>query len=191
MDVLFGKERAYRLRSEMDGAPSQYKEAAVIEAMCHALNENGDLFVLPFCFRNANGTISHHLIFLSKHILGYEIMKEIMARQSSTMAQGVPNFEYNPACETQHILMEYTRPIEDLAAMLQQDFAGKTLKMVDLYHSHHVGKPFIKANYKDALIRLEQENKIIANPPKEKRKKRGSKPTFADDVAVTFPKRGE
>jgi hypothetical protein len=158
--------------------------------MCQALNENRDRYVLPFCFRDANGTISHHLIFVSKHILGYEIMKEIMARQSSTMAQGVPTFEYNPACETQHILMEYTRPIDDLAAILQQEFNGKTMKMVDLYRSHHVGKPFIKANYKDALIKLEVENKIIANPPKEKRKKRAGKATFADDVVVTFPTKG-
>ena len=54
--------------------------------------------VLPFGFTNERGTrTSHHLIFVSKHFKGYEIMKGVMASESSSSTQGVPSFRYNPA----------------------------------------------------------------------------------------------
>jgi len=43
------------------------------------------------------------------------------------------------------------------------------------------------ASGEDALSRLEGEGKIVANPPANKRRKRGGKVTFADNVRVTFP----
>ena len=40
---------------------------------------------------------SHHLIIVSKHFRGYEIMKETIAKESSSAEHGVASFEYNPA----------------------------------------------------------------------------------------------
>jgi hypothetical protein len=60
------------------------------------------------------------------------------------------------------------------------------MTMCDVYVSHNVGRRYIKKNYKDVLTKLEQEGRIIADPPAGKRR-RG---TFAGGVRVTFPPRG-
>ena len=65
----------------------------------------GGKYVLPFAFKNETGTrTSHHLIFVSKHPLGYGIMKEIMAKESSRPRAGRADFEYNPADNEQPLL---------------------------------------------------------------------------------------
>jgi hypothetical protein len=37
---------------------------------------------------------SHHLILITRAELAYGVMKEIMAKESSEMQQGVPTFAY-------------------------------------------------------------------------------------------------
>jgi hypothetical protein len=151
------------------------------------LKEMGGTYVLPFCFKNAQGTrTSHYLIFVSKHILGYNIMKGIMGQESSQTAQGVPSFSYCAADRTMPVLFEFARPLDHLEQMLCEEFAGKTLTMRAIFNRHHVGRPFLDKNYKKALISLETKGKIRADPPNTKR----LRATFADSVKVTFP-RGE
>ena len=65
--------------------------------------------------------------------------------------------------------------------MLLNDFAGQKIQMIDIYEQHHVDKRYIKKNYKDTLLKLEAEGKIITNPSKRK------KDTFGDKVEVIFP----
>ncbi|MEQ9357773.1 hypothetical protein [Coleofasciculus chthonoplastes] len=65
--------------------------------------------------------------------------------------------------------------------MLLDEFAGQTMTMIEVYQRHHIGKRYIKKNYKDALLKLEVQGKIRAEPSKRK------KNTFADKVNVTFP----
>jgi hypothetical protein len=115
-------------------------------------------------------------------------MKEIMAGESSTAAQGVPSFEYNPAATLEHpLLFELSRPLDDLADMLLRDFAGKIRTMKAIYEQHNVDTPYISSNYKEILAKLEDEGKIQVNPPADRRPKRKGKVTFADRVKVTFP----
>jgi hypothetical protein len=116
-------------------------------------------------------------------------MKEIMAGECSRTEQGVPTFEYNPADRRFCFLFELSRPLDDLAEMLLSEFAGKTLSMQKVYEGHHVGRRYIKRNYKDALRNLEAEGKITADPPAEDRMKRKGQVTFADHVQVAFPAR--
>lgn len=100
-------------------------------------------------------------------------MKEIMAKCSSKKEQGVPSFEYNPADKRFPRLFELTRPLDELTDMLLNDFAGKTMTMKQIYEGHHVGKPYIKKNYKDALVKLERQGKIYVNPPGKRKAKSG------------------
>ena len=130
---------------------------------------------------------SHHLIFVSKHIRGYEIMKDIMARESSSREQGVPSFEYNQASKRQPFLFGLSQPIEDLAEALCQFFAGKSLTMLEVYAEHHVDTRYIKSNYKKALILLEAEGKVQVEPTAVKRRKVNGVVTFSDKALVTFP----
>ena len=188
MNALFGKERADKVREQLKPLSPQERELAVVEAICDALKEMGGKYVLPFRFRHEIGNrTSHHLIFVSKHVKGYEIMKEIMARESSDQTQGVPSFEYNPATTAQPLLFELNRPLDELGAMLLNRFAGETMTMREVYEQHHVGKPYIEKNYKSVLNSLETQCEILADPPASKRRKNKGEVTFADSVKVTFP----
>jgi three-Cys-motif partner protein len=182
MVALFGQQRLDKLRKMLERRNPEAREALILENLAAAIKELGGKFVLPFCFRNANGTRStHYLIFVSKNIRGYEIMKEIMAKESSSQDQGVPSFAYSPADASTPLLFSLARPLEKLAGDLQVKFAGQKLTMIDVYTRHHVDTPFVKKNYKDALLQLEAAGKILARPTKRQ------KGTFGDKVLVTFP----
>jgi three-Cys-motif partner protein len=182
MNALFGDARADQLRAEVAGRTPTQREALVLEHLVQAIKELGGKFVLPFRFKNAKGTRStHHLVFVTKHVRGYEIMKEIMAKESSTYDQGVPSLEYSPADASTPLLFSLQRPLDGLANELTAKFAGTTKSMIQIYDDHHVDTPFIKRNYKDALLTLESAKRIETSPATRK------KGTFADSVLVTFP----
>ena len=136
MDALFGKERAeaLRVKFQMQVTPEQ-REAFILEELTKALREMGGRYVLPFRFRNEKGTrTTHHLIFVTKHFRGYDIMKGVMAGYSSVSDQGVPRLEYSPADARTPLLFNFNRPLDDLEDMLQT-FAGRTVEFRELYES--------------------------------------------------------
>jgi three-Cys-motif partner protein len=189
MNDLFGERRADAIREKLTGLRPEEREDLIIEELSRALKELGATYVLPFTFKNEEGTrTKHHLIFASKNFRGYAIMKEIMAGESSERDQGVCSFAYSPASTKYPTLFELTRPLDDLEEILLTEFAGQKLPMVRIYERHNVGTPYIKANYKKALIKMEATGKIKAEPPAEKRRKSGSEVTFGDSVLVTFPR---
>jgi len=182
MTALFGEKCVQQLRSRLAILEPEERELVIVEELSQALQKHGERFVLPFRFRNQSGNrTSHHLIFVSKNFKGYEIMKNIMAKESSEAEQGVPSFEYNPALARQPLLFKLSRPIEELEQMLLDEYAGKTLTMREIYCNHSVGRRYISKNYKDVLLKLEIEKKIQTNPSTRRAG------TFADSVIVTFP----
>lgn len=184
MNALFGDERADDLRKRLEDLSPDDKELTIVEELTVALQEIGGKYTLPFRFKDERGTrTSHHLVFVSKHHLGYTIMKEIMAKSSTDEEQGVATFEYNPAGPQHPTLFMFSRPLDDLGPMLFTQFAGKCLTMKDIFDRHHIGTRYVIKNYKDVLQQLETEGKITADPPMSNRRKN----TFADKVLVTFP----
>ena len=182
MDALFGEDRADALRPRLNGVSPSKREVMVVEELCQSIKSYGSRYTLPFTFKDARGRrTSHHLIFISKDFRGYEIMKDIMARESSSQTQGVPSFEYNPAdfLPKQGLLFQLSRPIHDLKKMLLEEFAGQTLTMREIYKRHNVDTPYVKKNYKSVLWELEEEGKITASSHR--------KGTFGDSVMATFP----
>jgi len=184
---LFGKNQLAQIRERIVNATPDYRESVIIQALCYAFKENGQKFVLPFRFRNSEGTrTTHHLVFITKGFRGYEIMKEIMAEESSDSQDGVANFEYNPqdARYKQGSLFDMlSRPLDDLQDMLLQEYSGQTISFTLLYENHSVDKPFIKKHYKSVLWRLFDDGKITAVKPNGKSPRKG---TFADDLLITF-----
>ena len=123
------------------------RELTIVEELGQAFRTMGYKFVLPFRFRNDEGTrTSHHLIFISKDFVGYNIMKGIMANASSSSTQGVASFEYNPPDKRMPLFFELNKPIDNLADMLLSEFAGKTLTFDDFYESHSVNKRYTERN---------------------------------------------
>jgi three-Cys-motif partner protein len=186
MNALFAKDRADRMRAELEKLSAGRRELMIVEQLCSALNPTGDRLVLPFGFKADSGTrTSHHLIFVTKHFLGYHIMKGVMAGESSKKEQGVAGFEYSPADKEYPLLFEMSRPLDNLKTMLLSDCAGKRMTFKQLYETHSIGKPYTDGNYKQVLKSLEEANVITANRSGGPRR-RG---TFADDIVIQFPER--
>lgn len=182
MNSLFDKERADILRAELQALNPKDREFRIVERISEALREMGGNYVLPFCFKNEAGTrTSHYLIFVSKNILGYEIMKDIMGRESSKSEQNVPSFSYCASDKSNPLLFELSRPLDDLEQLLLSEFRGQSLRMIDVFNRHHVGRRYIKSNYKQVLLKLEAAGQIETSPDKRK------KNTFADNVMIKFP----
>jgi three-Cys-motif partner protein len=192
LNALFGEERAEALRNLLPILAPPQRELAILENLVEALKEKGAKYVLPFCFKNEQGSrTSHHLVFVTKHPKGYQIMKAIMARESSSAEQGVPSFDYNPAPvdPQMKLLFALARPLDDLEGMLLETFAGQSLTAGDIFQRHNVGTRFIEKNYKDVLRTMEAKGVIETKPPASKRPKRKTEVTFADRVLVSFPRR--
>ena len=56
--------------------------------------------------------------------------------------------------------------------------------MKDIYERHHIGRRFIKKNYKDVLKQMEAKHLIRCEPVKR------PKDTLADNVKIIFPPTG-
>lgn len=184
MDALFGPDRARVLRAELEKIDSRHRELTIVEKLCQSLRDLGPPFVLPFRFRDSRGTrTSHHLIFVSKGFKGYEIMKEIMAKESSNSDDGVASFEYCPASPEmeaqQQLLFRLSRPLDELAEMLLQEYAGRSLTLDAIYRDHSVDRPYIKKNYKQTILMLEEQGRLSVDKHR--------KNTLADRIRVTFP----
>jgi three-Cys-motif partner protein len=156
MDALFGKDRADKLRERfnMRQLEPHEREAFIVEEMKAALEEMGGEYVLPFRFRNPEGSrTTHHLFFVSKHFRGYEKMRDVMYKHSHKEGT-VANFEYNPADARWPNLFELVRPLGDLEDMLLEDCAGMTTKLKPLFESHSKGKGFVIKNYREVMCRM-------------------------------------
>lgn len=182
---LFGQITANELRNRIrtEDLNSYAREVAVVDAVTSALQSDYAKFVQSFRFLNDAGTrCTHHLIFATKHPLGLAKMKDIMAPFSTGTIDGVPDYEYNPAALRQHPL-ELADPIADLGVLLLRLFSGQTKTVKQIYEDHQAQGGYLKKNYRTALLRLESEGRIQANPNKGTRRKN----TMGDNVQITFP----
>ncbi|MEY9242512.1 three-Cys-motif partner protein TcmP [Bradyrhizobium elkanii] len=185
VDGLFGKDRADRLRELTSGMHPEEREALVIEEFAEALRERGYPYIIPYVFEyEQRERTSHYLIFVTKHRLGYKIMKNIMYKASEDRNQGIARFGYvRPQSDKTPLLSLLDRPLDDLCDGLLKRFAGRTITMKEIYEEDQDAlgiNPFIEKNYKDALNKLYAAKKISTDRPP-----RGT--TFADGIEVTFP----
>lgn len=188
IDRLFGEGRAMAVRKELEQNDfgSSQRGSLIIENIISALEEkagNQERFVLPFCFRDNNGTrITHHLIFVTKHFKGYHEMKQIMHKASSTHDQGVASFEYCPADERMPRLFEMMAPLDDLRDRLVQKYAGQRMELFDLYKIDSYRTPYLKKHYKEICLKLENDNLVVIQRPSPK----SPKTSVADDAVIFF-----
>lgn len=185
VDALFGKDRADRLRELTSGMHPEEREALVVEEFAEALRERGYSYIIPYVFEyEQRERTSHYLIFVTKHRLGYKIMKNIMYKASEDRNQGIARFGYvRPQSDKTPLLSLLDRPLDDLCDGLLKRFAGRTITMKEIYEEDQDAlgiNPFIEKNYKDALNKLYAAKKISTDRPP-----RGT--TFADGIEVTFP----
>lgn len=184
MKAIFGEERLHKLRARLKGAAPVIREIGIREALASSLHDLGGRYVVPFRFRRDDGRASHYLIFVTKDFKGYEVMKDIMARHSSSECDGVASFEYDPRAQTEFPL---GTPIDNLGKALREQYAGRRLTVRQVFEHHSPSEPtYIMRNYQEALRRLEAAGQVQMNPPAEKRKKRKNVVSLAPHVEVIF-----
>lgn len=164
---LFGRERTEKLKNELESLSVAQREMVVLNSLIEALTENRSNFVLPFKFYSTEKLrTSHFIIFVTKHPTACKIMKQIMYTNSAKDVDGVATYSfedsYNFANRLEQLSL-FNRPLQDLKNQLSEKNCGKQVRVVDLcnevdcdFRSHYVG-----ANVKEALRRLEEEQKIL------------------------------
>lgn len=194
MKALFGHARHEEMKTTIPLLEGEFKELYIVEMLSQAISENGQHHVLPFKFLSEEKNMtSHYLIFVSKHPLGYTIMKDIMAKQSTLFDDGVASFSYIPVKHLgKHqeiqlsILSSYQGKIDELCEKLLFKYKGGTGTLLNLFEADHLGTNYTKSNYKEAIRRLEADGTVIVTPPASDRQKRKGKVTVADGVKITF-----
>lgn len=199
MNQFFGSDRAERLRVELEGRNPTDRQGLIINELKRALTDLGGKYNIEYYFKDNSGQkTSHFIILASKNVLGYDMMKNIMAGESSSEDHGVPTFGFNPLDKVRSYEKDIaptlfdlsSNPVEELASILLIEFAGRTLTMQEIYREHHVGRRYVLKNYREALTTLEAEGKISTVPPASQRV-RGGKLTFSPTVKVFFPLKGD
>ncbi|HPP74436.1 MAG TPA: three-Cys-motif partner protein TcmP, partial [Armatimonadota bacterium] len=166
IDDIFGAEEAELLRSELRPLDPIKREERILAGLEQALKKIKGNYVLRFRFKEEDkDRTSHYLIFVTKHKRGYDVMKEIMAKASSWTDDGVASFVFDPLHDaSQGVLLQIPRR-DLLGDELLSKFAGCSLTVQEVYDKHNIGTPYIIADYKDALQRLEDRFKIAIDPP--------------------------
>ena len=183
MVALFGRDRFFELQVSVQNKRGDQRERMVLNALKEALTDGGGNHVLSFRFQNSSRRTTHHLIFVSKHRRGYDIMKGIMARAGYTRTDGVPSFTHCPADKKMR-RMDLGHPLIELRSSLLQTFSGRRLSTKEIYEQHEEGSVFLPRHYKQVLLELE-EDAIIEVISATNRKRRVG--TFADHLVVRFP----
>lgn len=195
MKGLFGENRHEEMKEILPYLNPEEKEVYILDKLAESLSNNNQNFVLPFKFiHEKKDMTSHYLIFVTKHPLGYSIMKDIMHKSSSIKDNGVANYSYIPTAHMQKyeniqlsILDEYQTDFDKLLHRLPIQYSGRQLRLIDLYEEDHLHKPYIKANYKEAIRILEEKGLVDVIPRASDRQIRKGVLTVADKVTITFP----
>lgn len=194
MNELFSEERADHLRDRVKGMSPWERETTIVDAVAEALKGLGGKFVIPFPFKTDDGSkTSHHLIYTTKKRTGHDIMKNIMAKASTSSEQGVPSFVCDPTQkpgvkrDEQGLLFSMPGPLDDLEDMLPDKFAGRELTARQVYDEHNVGTRYTERNYKEVIRKLASADKVSLEVPPGKKLVAG---TLPDWCIVKFPNKG-
>lgn len=179
IDAVFGKRVADALRSTIvsKALKGPDKEREIMNALGEAFAPVGAQTPVQFPFQT-KGRLSHHLMFISKNPLGNEIMKGVMAVESTR-----GTFGFDEATEAQPLLFA-DLPIEELARELLECFAGETIRLSEIGVEKHprLGLPA----HKRAVQKLEQEAKVIVVSYKKARRMTKDGLSVPDDAILVF-----
>ena len=179
LEGLFGQKRVQILKNELKELSPEEREPIVLNGLIEALKENSANYVLPFKFyRTDMLRTSHFIIFVTKHKLGCSIMKQIMYANSAKDVDGVASFEFKDSKNFRNKFEQLTifaRPLDALCDEVFEickhgDIQVKSIcEKYDTDFSNH----YVSRNVKDALIRLEEHNKIIVISGRKQKQRKG------------------
>ncbi len=175
VDDLFGRAKADELRIELKKVSKSEKEPLIMRELVGALREKGGTYVSKFRFLKKGGIgTSHYLVFVSKDFKGLEKMRPILARKSSSDANGVPSFVFDPSARRDQIPILLSDPLEVLADVLRADFSGRKTTVDEIYRAHipASGAEYLRANYTRAVQMLCDRGQVLVETANVNSKKR-------------------
>ncbi len=188
MQQLFGQDHYKSLISKLPRQSGQNRESIIVNEMCESIKDIGLTYPLPFRFQSENkNRTSHYIIFASKNITAFNIMKDIMYNIGEKDFHSIGRFEFIPSCDKKEniqlsIIDLYSTPFEKFKIDLCYRYSKQTISMKELYQIDSPNTKFVSKQYKSALTELEIEGKIICNKPISQRRKN----TFSDDTIIKF-----
>lgn len=187
MKQLFGEEHYISLVKKIEGVSGQERESIIVNEMSEAIRDIGIEYVLPFRFKaEGKNRTSHYIIFASKKVIGFNIMKGIMYNIGEKDFNGIGQFEFVPSCDKKGMQLSiidlFSTPFEDFKIELCKRYKGKIISMQALYNQDSPRTRFVSKQYKDALIELEQAGVISCDKPYAKRRPG----TLSDSTIIKF-----
>lgn len=190
MRLLFGAKRLEQLQHDHSNARgSAARRDVIVEHVMGAAKDAGAKFVHPFLFFDDGEKASHYLLLASTHVRALELFKDITYKMGTESAGGVPSYAYFPTVEERGqtgLFADDNRGIVELGEMLLKQFAGRTVTSDQIYDEHHIGRPYVRSNYRAALELLETAGRISVVPSMQQRAK-GVRITYGQNVEITFP----
>ncbi|HUV31618.1 MAG TPA: three-Cys-motif partner protein TcmP [Acidobacteriota bacterium] len=187
---LFGEARYKRLLGQ-SAARARDREHCILDAFAETAREAGARYVLPMQFNfKRTRRISHHLVFLTKHPLGFSIMKYVMAKHSSKTDEGIPwyggrvSYVYIEGYEgcAKQLSFGIDGPMAELKDLLRKEFGGRWLRVRDVIDSCDKKQYlYTSQNIKSALSELEKDGRLHVRVPPARRRRKG---TFADELWI-------
>lgn len=198
VEVFGTEDRAERLRQGFKecSLPSE-KESMIVNFYRKALTEEigRDIFITPFAIEHEKKRItSHYLIHVTKHPLGFKIMKDVMWKLG-TSDEGTGELGLVQASKYDGLPLfrpKWDSFKESIITGLQN---GKIRASV--FYEDWVSRRddyFAETAYREAFLELEKEGRIIvldkcgtSPKPPESRQKRKGKQTLGKDYYIALP----
>ena len=182
---IFGNEGFKRIKERHEHEKNTRFEKIIIDELQNTLENEGVKFFIPFAIEfEEKEMISHHLVFITKHELGFRKMKEIMYKHSLKDGD-IPQYISKNINYVQ-LGFSFDMNIGALQDLLLKDFSGQEISVAKIYEKcNKWGYLYVDKNIKDALIKLESRNLINVDKPIDKRMRK-DQITLGEARIVTF-----
>jgi three-Cys-motif partner protein len=184
IDEFFEPGRARVLRGSIKGKSPDEREEMILSAVDSAIKRAGGITLFFKFLSNVNRT-SHHLVFASKNRRAADTMKRILSSASSTVIEGVGSGEHNP--HAGRMSAPLFGGLYEVEERLLSIYRGREIQF-DALLREEARSRFTESNYRDALLNLEREGRIMVHPPAEARRFQagGKKRTLPQEVYIRF-----
>ncbi len=194
---LFGTEILQELKASFSKQDKWFeRDRLILKSMAKHIRaiKGNPIYFLPFGMQFEDKRLtSYYLILITKHHLGFKMMKDIMSKGNRCFldADGIPLYYYSKierekGTQLELHLEKKTNRMEMLKEKLLKDFRGRELQVKYIVDDcHRRGYFETTANIIDAMLILELGPKLKVDKPREQRMRNG-KPTLGEKRVVTF-----
>lgn len=156
IETMVGTDGLHELMTTQQSTTTFQFDRIVIKAVERVLSKvYTPLYFIPFEIQFENRKMSsHYLIFVSKHHLGFRIMKAVMAKPSDKDDDLIPSYRYSTAKirRSGQFGLNLGLSLNSLIQDIRRHSSGRTVGVKDLFVDLDKAKLlYTEANYKKAL----------------------------------------